>query len=724
MSTTPTVAIHDRFLDCLLQLPKSVSSRASDFVMKFRAAPERQRTQLEKIQGVQDPRMFSARVTDDYRAIVYRPQGENVYLLLYLDKHDDAYAWAERRTCEVNSASGALQVYRTDEIDVTSQAPTSETYENKPASLLKDWKDADLANIGVPARWLSAVRDCRDDGDVEQLGSVLPADAYDAVVMAAAGYKIEDIRDELDLNKPADDDVSVEAALTSPQSQRSFWVAEDEEELQRMLDAPMEKWRVFLHPTQRKLVNRHWNGPIRVLGGAGTGKTVCAMHRARWLAENVATTAPERVLVTTFTRNLAADIQANLRRLCDADTLTRIEVTNLDHWVWGVLKQSGLESRLVYPDGPNEEVDNLWEEVIHETDTSYPKRFLQEEWKNVVQGNAVTTRQEYLKADRRGRGRPLNRRERIDLWQIFAIYRERLNDEGLMEPDDAYREVRKMIGNGTLDIGYRAVVVDEAQDMGPEAFRLIASLAPTDGDKHAADSLFITGDAHQRIYGRSVTLSRCGINVRGRRSQKLRINYRTPEEIRAWAVRIVEEDDIDDLDGGEDRLEDHVHRSLFRGQRPTIKSCESNQKEVAYVTETLSVLTRGDGARYRPKDVCVVARTHRLLEQWSQKLTDAGFPVYRLPFNKPEDRDQEGIRLATMHRVKGLEFDCMILVDANEDVIPPKPMLDQAEDQVARDGVWQQERALLHVTATRAKREFYLVSAGKVSNVVSSTTYD
>src|SRR5262249_50252734 len=150
-------------------------------------------------------------------------------------------------------------------------------------------------------------------------------------------------------------------------------------------DAPLEKWRVFLHPSQRKLVERDWNGPVRVLGGAGTGKTVAAMHRARWLVEHHANKPADRVLFTTFTSNLAADIRENLHAICDASQLQRIEVVNLDAWVTSFLKARGESRRLIFVD--DEKVQTFWAEAVNSygSDLGLETKFFQDEWEVVVQ---------------------------------------------------------------------------------------------------------------------------------------------------------------------------------------------------------------------------------------------------------------------------------------------------------------------------------------------------
>ena len=300
-------------------------------------------------------------------------------------------------------------------------------------------------------------------------------------------------------------------------------------------------------------------GPVRVLGGAGTGKTVAAMHRAKWLAMNVFAGKNDRILFTTFTRNLAADIRENLAKICPQEALARIEVVNLDKWVSDFLKRNGYSNVIDY----GQRINPLWEKalVLAPSELGLDLHFYREEWERVVQPLALSSLSEYIKAARVGRGVRLSRKDRLAVWPVFEDYRALLNENGLREAPDAMRDARLLLENKGDILPYKAVIVDEAQDMGPEAFRLIRQMLP--GSERKND-LFIVGDAHQRIYRYKVVLSQCGVNVR-RRSRKLRINYRTTEETRRWAMRLLEGLSVDDLDGGLN--EQKGYKSLLRRKK-------------------------------------------------------------------------------------------------------------------------------------------------------------
>ncbi len=247
---------------------------------------------------------------------------------------------------------------------------------------------------------------------------------------------------------------------------------------------------------------------------------------------------------------------------------------------------------------------------------------------------------------------------------------------------------------------YRAVVVDEAQDFHPEEWKLIRALAPA-----GPNDLFIVGDAHQRIYGRKVTLSRCGIQIQGR-SRKLRINYRTTEQIRAWADAMLAGIDVDDLDGSSDR--DDGYKSLLSGPVPQIEKFKTPEEERQFLEKTLPDLI----ARHGQESVCLVARTNKLLKEY--------VPIFRklkvahVVLDKTADDGEAGVRLATMHRVKGLEFPCMILAGMNAKVMP-LALGSAASDTPTKTEHDSKERSLLFVAATRARDKLLITTSGTPS---------
>src|SRR5690606_30331770 len=328
------------------------------------------------------------------------------------------------------------------------------------------------------------------------------------------------------------------------------------------LNAPLERWRVFLHPSQRDLVERIWNGPVRVLGGAGTGKTVVAMHRARWLVSQADWPKSARLLFTTFSSNLAVDIRQNLEKICTPEQMQRIEVVNLDMWVSQFVRRNGYQSRIVYPGGNDRIYDRCWEAALalKPTDQTYSDSFYHEEWQRVILAQNIHSQREYLCADRKGRGVALTRRIRADVWAVFEEMREQLARKDCVTAQDATFYALDILKSGQDSRQYHAVVVDETQDLGSVALTLLRHLV-----SEKPNDLFLVGDAHQRIYQQQAPLSHSGINIMGR-GRKLKINYRTTERIRSYAMRVLDGVEVDDLDEGLDSGADY--KSLVVGQVP------------------------------------------------------------------------------------------------------------------------------------------------------------
>jgi superfamily I DNA/RNA helicase len=497
------------------------------------------------------------------------------------------------------------------------------------------------------------------------------------------------------------------AALKNEDSQRRFHVVETDQEMAEIMAAPLEQWRIFLHPKQRQLVRMQANGPVRVLGGAGTGKTVTAMHRARYLAEEVFFGREDRILLTTFTKNLATDISQNLRKLCSDDKAWgRIDVQHLDGWVSNFLRTQGFRPDIVY-DSDND----AWKNALQEApkNLGLPESFYRMEWEAIVQAQNITSLDQYLSAPRIGRGTRLSRDAKKSVWPVFQEYRAQLNESGKKEYVDLIRDARQLIETKHLRLPFKAVIVDEAQDMSAEAFRLLRCLvAPGPND------LFIVGDAHQRIYRHKVSRGKCGIDIRGR-GKKLKINYRTTDEIRRFAVDLLEGRTIDDLDGSEDDQKGYM--SLSHGAAPKVTVSDNAQDEAAYITSHIQAL-ESEGVPL--SSICVVARIHRLVEFYGLHLRSAGLPVYEIKRDSPEHRDRPGVRIATMHRVKGLEFEHVIVAAANDNIIPLPIALAGADDAITSRDIETGERALLYVALTRAKRSALITSYGTPSGFLRS----
>lgn len=699
------IAVYDEFLDAFARLPRAQQKKVSQFMRKFRSDPTSAAINYEKISSFRDPNMRTVRIDQQYRAVVLKPEQGNVYVLLWVDNHDEAMAWAAHKQVLIHPETGSLQVLLAEPPPtVPPVAPKATPVATSKAQLLfAQWSDAELTSLGVPEQILPNVRAIRAESELDALAVALPAEAYEALFFLGSGESLESVRQALVVEKPAVIDTEdFNAALEAPSSQRRFAVVTDDQELEAILDAPLDKWRVFLHPSQRKIVTASFNGPARVLGGAGTGKTVVAMHRAKHLVASVFTGEEDRILFTTFTVNLARDIQDSLHKLIPPAAMRRVEVQHLDKWVADFLKSQGYDYRIAYWDMKGSPLPALWDSAVADKpeQVELPRAFFREEWDFVVQPEGCTSYESYRDVPRVGRGTRLSRQQRKAIWPVFEEYRNGLEAKRIREPLDAMRDAAALLEGLKGRSRYRAVIVDEAQDMSTIAFRVLRSLVAD-----APNDLFIVGDGHQRIYRRKVSLAKAGVKITGR-SRKLYINYRTTDEIRRFAVAQLQGVAVDDLDEGDDT--NAKYKSLMHGAPPTVKLCGSFKKEVDAIEEFVKA---ADDAN----STCLVTRTHNDLDLYDAALRERGIATYRIRRSQPDDRAASGLRLATMHRVKGLEFDRVIIAGVNDGTVPLHVGDFESDDRGVREEAELRERALFYVASTRARRELLITSGKKPS---------
>ena len=709
MDNTTTVAISSDFLTAFSKLPRQIQGKVTEFINKFRINPKSSGINLEKLPSI-DKNIRSVRIDNTYRGIVVYQEESSVYLLLWVDHHDEAYEWAKRKTCRVNSKTGTLQVFDVQNVEVTEDTKTSTT-----STIFGDLTNEVMIELGAPQDLIPFLKSILDKESFNANKDKLPLDVYENFSWIAEGFDPKEIIDMIKADTsdteqeepekaeplPVTEDFAV--ALKNAESKKSFVVIEGEEELRRIMAEPLEKWRVFLHPTQRKIVKKNYNGSARVLGGAGTGKTVVAMHRAKYLASQISD--DERILFTTFTANLAEDIKSNLRKICSLEELQKIEVINIDAWVMRFLSEVGFSAKIEYGD----EIDKLWERAVVNSlsELDFPWSFYKDEWNRVVIPQEALSLEKYVKAKRTGRGVRLDRKKRIEVWKVFDAYLSLMKEEQIRDINMAMYECSKLFTSSGTKNKYAHIIVDEGQDFSDNAYRLLRTIA---GEK--PNDIFIVGDSHQRIYNNYSTLSKCGINVRGR-SSILKINYRTTEETRKYAFALLNGISFDDLDDDVD-LGDKC-RSLVHGDAPVIKCFTDANEELSYINDCISDLQD----RCVPmKNICIVARTNQLVKDYSALLTKSGHSVYQIKRSKADDLSHDGIRIATMHRVKGLEFQYVFIVSANNRIVPLEAAIDHS-DPVAERESYTAEKCLLYVALTRAQKQAYITCYGRKSDFLS-----
>ena len=703
----------------LRKLPDRVALKFMDMMTRYMSDPSANGLNLETVEGAKDNSIKSLRVDQGYRAIAFEV-GRDI-MFVHVNEHDKAYRWAAGRRVKLDPETNRVRII--EEVEVVPELVATPAV--AATRLFEGVPNARLRTLGVPEEELAAAYLVPTIDDLEAAEDRFDPLTYQILYAVAAGYQDEEIRSLTGIGGETEAEAQVPATeltfgqmIETEQSRQTIFIPDSEAELRRVFEEGLEGWRIFLHPEQRKIAYRDYNGPALVRGGAGTGKTVVAMHRAKHLADQIERNpdrAGQRVLLTTFTTSLAHDIEANLRTLCPAHLDARpprIEVINLDRWVSQFLKRKSFAREVAFFGEARDRLDQIWREVFddHELPEGLSEAFVRAEWSQIIQAKGLVDQKAYLKASRAGRGTPLDRKKRAALWDIFADYRARLISERLAEPDDAYREATEILSAEAPNLPYSAVIVDEAQDMGEQAFRLIRAIVPENlsGDKN---SLFIVGDAHQRIYGRRAAMSACGINVRGR-SKRLRLNYRTTQEIRAWAVSILEGVNVDDLDEGTDSLRGYI--SLMRGVAPELVGCRSEAEELDGLVAWVRSLPTD---QIRLAEIGVLCARRVDTDRVQGALRAAGIETVILQ-SGADDRSIPGVRITTMHRAKGLEFFAVAIPFMADAAFPPSVALKSAVDAADRADIVDQYRSLLHVAATRAKKALRVSWSGQITSLI------
>ncbi|MFJ3552380.1 UvrD-helicase domain-containing protein [Streptomyces sp. NPDC090114] len=703
----PQLAFANSFWESYDLLEKPVRAGVRKAMQKFQqlSVPELQADKglhLESVEKARDPRMRTIRINDFWRGVVLAPDdGSDVFLLVNVVRHDDAYTWAAKRLYTTNSATRALEVRNVVAIEqLTPQLEKAAAV--APSLLFARYSDTVLRELGLDDQVLRAVRTIIDKPQLEAFGTLLPEDQFEVLQYLAEGFSPEDVyRDVVAVRRPVaaapDPDESLAVAIANTTSR--ITLVTGPEELADILEKPFAAWRVFLHPSQRRVAYRvSYGGPVQVTGGPGTGKTVAALHRVKHLLGRSADT---RVLLTTYTNALAAALRENLSLLLDGDEelLGRVDVTTVNAYAHGVVAR--LDGKAPSPVGDREE-RQVWQRVVRKLGLPWTEQFLAQEYRHVVLAQDLRTVDDYLAASRRGRGSALPSGRRQQLWPAVELFETMLRErKGTTYLKVCARAAELLAASSPT---HDHVVVDEAQDLHPAQWRVLrGAVAP------GSDDVFITGDPHQRIYDSKVSLGSLGIAVTGR-AHRLRLNYRSTEEILTWSTGLLSPVTVEDLGGdGHDTLAGY--RSLLHGRRPHTSGYGSEQEEVtALVARVQDWVAQG----IRPAEIGVCARFNVLLDKAYDKLAAAGVPVVRVRDNPGADVD--GVRLATMHAMKGLEFRCVAVLGVTAGALPfGREVTPASVDTLQHESDLLRERCLLFVACTRAREALAVSWSGTAS---------
>ncbi len=683
--------IADTFTESLARLTGDEQKAVKTTAFDLQLNPANPGLSFHKLDKVKDKKFWSVRVNKDIRLIVHRSEAS--LLLCYVDHHDKAYEWAERRKLEAHPTTGAAQLVEIREtvkeivVPVYIQAEISLTpppAAKKPL-LFDQLGDEELLSFGVPAEWLSDVKTATED-TLLPLTDHLPAEAAEALLELATGGKPR-------ISQPAS---ATASPFDHPDAQRRFRMMTNVEELQRALDYPWEKWTIFLHPEQKELVERDFSGPARVSGSAGTGKTIVALHRAAHLARTYPDT---RVLLTTFSDALANALQLKLRRLLGGEprVLERIDVHSLNDIGLRLYKLHGGKEAIA----SRPEIRALLQEAASEAGQSkFSLHFLLTEWENVVDSWQLQNWDDYRDVARLGRKTRLPETQRKLLWSIFERVQNQLRTRQLITLSQLFHVLASSIANSKKTM-FDFAVVDEAQDINVAQLRFLAVL----GDARP-NALFFAGDLGQRIFQQPFSWKALDVDVRGR-SRTLRMNYRTSHQIRTQADRLLAPTMID-IDGNEENRSDTI--SLFNGPAPVVRTAKTQNEEAEIVRDWMVGLIE-EGLL--PHEIGLFVRSDFQFDRARAAATRS-----RLPFKLLDENVETAsgnISIGTMHLAKGLEFRAVAVMACDDEIVPLQERIEAVGDDADLREVYDTERHLLYVACTRARDHLLVTGVDPVS---------
>ena len=616
---------------------------------------------------------------------------------MFVGTHEVAYNWGIRKRLVWNDHTQACQLVSVQQTTEPIAEKTETESMTSSDSVFKDISKEQILKIGVPEDLIPTVMKITSLDDLDPLEDCLPSDAYENIFNLLDGVSINDIIAEIEEGQAKEN----EDQLLSNNNKRRFVELTDDEALQRILDNDMEKWQIFLHPSQQKLVNADYKGTIKISGGAGTGKTVAALHRLKFLSTN----PNAKILFTPYTRTLKENLEDLIKKM-DINQ-NRCTLSNIDQVLIEIAKQYKIKDGYKVLDySGNEESIKLWREVLETEVTEFDEQFLYDEYIDVIIYFGNTDAKSYMMQQRVGRTKALSRKQRIDIWKLVEKYVALKNERKVVDRLELFNETTKYLNDNNIR-PYTNIIADEFQDFSNPELKFLRSLVA-----EGKNDLFLTGDPMQRIYsGRKINFSAAGINVRGVRSRRLKINYRTTEPIKRVAVGVIKGQVYDDMDGGTESIKGYVSL-IHGGETPLYKIVDNANDEVMQIVEWVNQCTQND---ILLKDICIASPSMGLMKDLQSHLhvNDIAYKVLK---GTSKVGSNNGISLCTFHSLKGLEFKVVILMGVNERNIPSKATDSypfNGMDVLEKKEFLSSKRSLLYVAITRARQLVYMVGYGE-----------
>ena len=687
MNHSVKLFIHDSFFDSFATLPKQIQKKTREFLRKFRENPKSSAINYEKINTFKDQSLRTVRIDIKYRAIVQAPESGDGYHLLWVDNHDEAMDWARNKIFNWNQETQAFQLFEQPE-----ETPTIPKTTAKQKPLFDYLSDSDLTAIGTPEQMMALVRSLMLMEDLQKAKNNLPSDVFEYLYYLAEGIPITEILEDITAGKEEKNPMQSSNAL------KHAFIVTDDQQLEDILNGSFEKWKLFLHPSQRTLAYRDFNGPVKVTGGAGTGKTVCAVHRIKYLVDK-SQAYDKPILFTTYTKSLTQYLQETIKGLGIPED--QIEICNIDKLIFDLANDTKYK---IFPSkvgyfSPEQEKE-IWSKALEKVPSQFDVEFLFSEYNDVILALNINSETDYLTASRVGRNTRIGRKDKVEIWKILEEF-NRLK-EGNYSKLELCNLLAKYFRAQKVK-PYSHLICDEIQDFSNPELSLLRSLI-----EEKENDMFLVGDPYQNIYRRSVNFAKSGISVRGKRSRKLKINYRTTEEIKLLAMNVVTNVQVDDFDGNQETLKGYL--SLMHGNPPTYDVFATPEAEDKFILEKLrTMLSAGN---MQPNEICISARTNAGVDEIKKLLNSSNIKYIDLSNSK---ENANAVKVSTFHNMKGHEFKVVFVKGVSDSTVPFRYANYVNLEEKEKQSYEQQERSLYYVAFSRAIQSVIITGVGDKS---------
>lgn len=689
MTTTtaaaPEVSFDERFWRSVHSLDAAKGQRVIEALLLFRDNPSHPNLHLKSLKHDLDD-LMSLRAGRDVRVLLVR-RGDT-YIWLEAGMRRDIYDKAARGSFIVNPNRRFIGFVDTaaPEAERRRPLPVPAAVVDAPAGVFDHWSTTELAEAGFEADEIAALRGLEDEYALLEVG--WSEDRVNEAVRLLELTPEQWRAGETDsgAERRIRDAIADFGGLTGVSQLMT------PDELEALAAAPVEDWMIFLHPDQQSVVDRVFEGPARIRGSAGTGKTVVALHRAAALARRYQSDEG-RILFTTHARNLSP-VLANLFRRLPSAPVDRVDFLSLLELADRVLEDSDAPL-VVRPDAVDAAFTTSVDQVVtadsHLDRLQVTRHYLREEITQMIKGRGLSERGEYRSVVRTGRRVGLTRAARDQVWDLHLAWNDAMASLGTVDRADVVLAAL-VAAESRAEFGWRSAVIDEAQDLTLTGLRLVRAV--TNEALFPRDSLLIAGDGAQRVYPGGYTLRQAGVEVRGR-TVVLRVNYRNTASILAAALAIAGGEEVTDLDESFRRGET-APTALRQGRPPILIDAPSSARQHDLIADQLRQAVEDPAVDWG--DIGVFCHDATAAGAASAALIERHVPVVAVT-------DYVGIpmpavKVGTYAEAKGLEFKIVVLPDLTETSLAGAPLSDAEEEAAERRSL---ELSRLFVALTRSR---------------------